>query len=534
MPVSQALKRVNVKRGRPMPLGPIVLDGGVNFSLYAKEAVSISLNLFEFNSKKHLVQPIASIALDPQKNRTGNTWHVFVERLPDKVLYGYVIDNSDLLLDPYAPEIWSGADWGQPNTLFFGQKRFYSPFGLINLLPSFDWEDDVNPKIPLRDLVLYELHVRGFTAHSRSSTRYPGTYSALIEKIPYLKNLGINAVELMPIFEFNELSYCRSWIQSRSTLLNYWGYSPLSFFAPMNRFSASREPGGASEELKALIKEMHKNGIEVLLDVVYNHTAESENKGSVYSYRGLDRQSYYMINGENYDQNFTGCGHTFNSNHPIARELIISSLRHWVSEYHIDGFRFDLASALTRNIDGEPMDQPPLIQSANADPILSKVKLIAEPWDAGGLYHVGNFPSHEGRWAEWNGKYRDDIRDFVKGTERKKEAFASRICGSEDLYHYQRSPGNSINFVTCHDGFTLHDLVSYNSKHNEANGEDNRDGSDDNRSWNSGHEGKTKISSVLKLRERQMKNFIAALLLSQGVPMVQNGRRIWPHPRGQQ
>ncbi len=518
MPVSQAL---NVKRGRPAPLGPIILDGGVNFSLYTKEAASISLNLFEFNSNDNLVQPMASIALDPQKNRTGNAWHVFVENLPDKVLYGYVIDNSDLLLDPYAPEIWSGADWGRPNTLFQEQKRFYSPLGLINLSSSFDWEDDVNPEIPLRDLVIYELHVRGFTAHSGSATRYPGTYSALVEKIPYLKNLGINAVELMPIFEFNELSYCRSWIQSRNTLLNYWGYSPVSFFAPMNRFSASREPGGASEELKTLVKELHKNGIEVLLDVVYNHTGES--KESAYSYRGLGRQSYYMINGENHDQNFTGCGHTFNSNHPIARELIISSLRQWVSEYHVDGFRFDLASALTRNTNGEPMDQPPLIQSANADPILSKVKLIAEPWDAAGLYHVGNFPFHEGRWAEWNGKYRDDIRDFIKGTERKKEAFASRICGSEDLYHFQRFPASSINFVTCHDGFTLCDLVSYNNKHNEANGEDNRDGSDDNRSWNCGHEGKTKISSVLKLRERQMKNFIAALMLSQGVPMIRMG-----------
>ncbi len=514
---------LEIEMGRPTPLGPQILDGGVNFTLYSKDALSVTLQLFEYNSDKKCASPIASIVLDPQKNRTGKVWHVFAGGLPDKILYGYLIDNDSLLLDPYAPEIWSGSIWGEPNKVYEGQKKFYSPLGLINRSSSFDWEGDAALRTPIKDLVIYELHVRGFTRHSGSKVRYPGTYSGLIEKIPHLKSLGINAVELMPVFEFNELSYCRTWVESRQTLLNYWGYSPVSFFAPMNRFSSSHEPGGAGEEFKAMVKELHKNGIEVLLDVVFNHTAESENKESIYSYRGLDRLAYYLIDSNNHDQNFSGCGHTFNSNHPISMELILAALRHWVVEYHVDGFRFDLASALTRGTDGAPLEQPPLIKAINADPVLNGVKLIAEPWDAAGLYHVGSFPLGEGRWIEWNGKYRDDCRDFIKGSQRTKGAFATRFCGSEDIFHSYGSPLCSLNFITCHDGFTLRDLVCYNDKHNEANGEDNRDGTNDNRSWNCGLEGKTKNSQILKLRDRRMKNFIAALLLSQGIPMIRMG-----------
>ena len=364
------------------------------------------------------------------------------------------------------------------------------------------------------------MHVRGFTQDPSSNVVDRGTFLGIIEKIPYLKSLGINAVELMPIHEFNENDNSNRDPTTNETLCNYWGYSTVNFFSPMSRYGTGKK--SALHEFKTLVKALHAHGIEVILDVVYNHTAEGNGEGSIISFKGLENSVYYMLgpNGEYY--NFSGCGNTLNCNNPLVRELIRDSLRYWVTEMHVDGFRFDLASILTRSHDGIVLSNPPLIEAITLDPILANTKLIAEAWDAGGLYQVGTFPAM-GTWAEWNGKYRDSIRRFVKGTDEEVGSFATRICGSEDLYGKGRLPSHSINFVTAHDGFTLSDLASYNQKHNEPNGENNRDGTDDNESWNCGEEGTTNDPEVIALRKRQMKNFHLALMVSQGVPMILMG-----------
>ena len=383
----------------------------------------------------------------------------------------------------------------------------------------FDWEGDRLLNIPKKDLVIYEMHVRGFTRHDSSGVKYKGTYAGICEKIPYLKELGVNCVELLPIFEFDELQNDFS-VKGRQ-LYNYWGYSTVNFFSPKAGYAASGSLGMEVDELKYTIKTLHENGIEVILDVVFNHTAEGDEKGPVISYKGIDNRTYYLLAPDGHYYNFSGCGNTMNCNNAVVRSFIKDCLRYWVASYHIDGFRFDLASILTRNQEGAPMISPPILESLAYDAVLGRAKLIAEAWDAGGLYQVGSFPSWN-RFSEWNGKYRDCIRKFIKGDADCAPELYNRIAGSEDMYP-GKTPAVSINYVTCHDGFTLRDLVSYNEKHNELNGEGNLDGANDNNSWNSGAEGETDDEEILNRRRRQMENLLTILFLSRGVPMLLSG-----------
>jgi isoamylase/glycogen operon protein len=423
------------------------------------------------------------------------------------MLYGYQCDdNGEWLFDPYAKILDASSAWAAPLPMPL--------LGSIQSPTSFDWEGATHPNIPKEALILYEMHLRGFTAHPSSGSQKPGTYRALIEKIPYLQKLGINAVELMPIYEFDETRSPGIDPVTHEKMPNYWGYDPLSYFSPKRNYSAAPTLGGSLTEFKSLVKELHKNNIELILDVVYNHTGKA-------SLQQIDPETYYMHDPAGKNLDYTGCGHTVNVNHPSVEELILESLRYWVTECQVDGFRFDLASILTRAQSGHPLDPSPLLAAIQQDPILSKRKLIAEAWDATGLYQVGSFPKW-GPWSEWNGRYRDIIRRFIKGTNEKAGLFANALCGSDFLYaHY--TPLASVNFITAHDGFCLRDLVTYQSKHNWANGEKNRDGSDHNDSWNCGAEGPTKDPNILALREQQMRNFWLALLLSQGIPMILMG-----------
>jgi isoamylase/glycogen operon protein len=508
-----------ISEGSPLPFGVTPKEKGVNFSIYAKEAQDLFLCLF----KEGQVEPFQEIKLDPLKNKTGDVWHISIDNLPPSFVYGYRVKLTDqsthLLLDPYARCVASDPVWlSNP-----GQNIPYRPLGKFSSSHSFDWEGDRPLKIPLHDLIIYEMHVRGFTQHTSSEVKHPGTYAGLIEKIPYLKYLGVNAVELMPVHEFNEKEAMQVNPKTHQPLCNYFGYSTVNFFSPMNRYASASQKDQALTEFKTMVKELHKNGIAVILDVVFNHTFEGNQNGPISSFRGLDRHAYYMIdNQENY-LNFSGCGNTFNANHPVTRELILDALRYWVTEMHVDGFRFDLASILTRAEDGTPLPNPPIIEAITKDPILSQTILIAEAWDAGGLYQVGGFVPGSTRWAEWNGKYRDIVRRFIKGTPNHKTAFATALCGSQDLYGAGRAPTCSINFITAHDGFSLADLVCYNSKQNWLNGEDNRDGFDHNDSWNCGFEGHSSNQKVIRLRERQVRNFHLALMVSQGIPMILMG-----------
>ncbi|MFW5961872.1 MAG: glycogen debranching protein GlgX, partial [bacterium] len=435
---------------------------------------------------------------------------------PYKPEEGHRFNDDKILLDPYAKAVSGREVWGETPDW---EKEFAHRSRVI--FDDFDWEGDKPLEINMNDLIIYESHVRSFTSHQSSEVKYPGTFASLREKIPYLKELGINCIELLPIFEFDEFENARYNEETEETLYNYWGYSAVNFFAPKAGYAATGKFGMEVDELKNLIKELHRNGIEVILDVVFNHTAEGNEKGPYISYRGVDNKTYYLLTPDGYYFNFSGCGNTINCNNPVVRNMILDCLRYWAAEYHIDGFRFDLASILSRDQQGRPMANPPLLETLANDPILGKCKLIAEAWDAGGLYQVGTFPD-SGRWAEWNGKYRDDIRRFIKGEGEVVGAVGQRIQGSPDLYS-QRGTYASINFVTCHDGFTLKDMVSYNHKHNLANGEDNRDGTDDNNSWNCGVEGPTDDPEIKNLRKRQMKNALSILLMSRGVPMILAG-----------
>ena len=427
---------------------------------------------------------------------------------------GLIFDRSKPLLDPYAKAVTGQSVWGeQPN-----QDHEYRARVVVN---DFDWGDHVDPVRPIEDLIIYELHVRGFTKDPSSNVAHPGTFEGIREKIPYLKDLGITAMELMPVFEFDETMGKRE-VNGR-TLLDYWGYNPVSFFSPNTSYTAKKEFNREGDELKDLIKDLNSNGIEVILDVVFNHTAEGNENGPFFSFKGFDNRIYYMLTPEGWYYNFSGCGNTLNCNHPVVQQMILECLRYWTIEYHVDGFRFDLASILGRNEDGSPASQPPLLKNLAEDPILRNVKLIAEAWDAGGLYQVGSFPAFS-RWAEWNGKYRDDMRSFLKGDYWFAEAAANRLIGSPDLYTGQyKGYASSINFLTCHDGFSLWDLYSYNEKHNEDNGWNNTDGNDDNRSWNCGVEGETEDPEVLRLRFRMIKNACAVLMCSRGTPMFLAG-----------
>jgi isoamylase len=516
-----------VRPGRPYPFGATLVPGGVNFSIFSSAATSCTLVLFE----KGAPTPMVELPFPPEF-RIGHTWAMAVFGLEvENVEYGYRMDGpfdpvfghrfnrEKILLDPYARAIGGRDVWGQ--TPDWGD--LYQHRGRL-IFDDFDWESDHPLEHPMDELIIYEAHVRGFTRHPSSGVRFPGTFGGLREKIPYLRELGVNCIELMPIYEFDEFENSRPHPRTGEMLLNYWGYSTVGFFAPKAGYAATGKLGMQADELKGLVKELHRAGIEVFLDVVFNHTAEGNEQGPYISYRGLDNRTYYMLTPEGYYYNFSGTGNTLNCNNPVVRNMVLDCLRYWAAEYHIDGFRFDLAAILGRDPFGAPLPNPPLLESLAFDPILGKVKLIAEAWDAGGLYQVGSFPAY-GRWAEWNGKYRDGVRRFLKGEEGRVGDMSQRMVGSPDLY-YGRGTSASINFVTAHDGFTLADMVSYNDKHNEANGEENRDGANDNESWNCGAEGPTDDPGINALRRRQIKNALAMLLVSQGVPMILMGDEI--------
>lgn len=516
-------------KGNPQPLGASFQEEEINFAIFSTKAQSITLCLFEKKSEK----PFAELPLSPETNKTGDIWHIAIKKPQIPVVYAYKITpqispKQSLLSDPYAKSLSTTHIWDEHNK---STQTPYRPFAELPQQQQFDWGNDSPPNIPINELIIYEMSVRAFTQDPSSNVSSKGTFLGIIEKIPHLIELGVNAVELLPIHEFNECEYKETHPNIKNTLFNFWGYSTVNFFAPMNRFASSSDPFAAINEFKTMVKKLHQHGIEVILDVVLNHTAEGDETGPIFSFKGLDNSIYYLLGEHETYLNFSGCGNSINANHPAVMTMIIDSLCYWVTEMHVDGFRFDLASALTRDANGTPLEKSPLIEAITTHPILSKTKLIAEPWDAVGLYQVGNFAPETKRWSEWNGKYRDGIRRFIKGSPWTSGEFATRLCGSEDLYH-NRAPSNSINFVTAHDGFSLMDLVSYNSKHNLENGEGNRDGSSDNHSWNCGEEGPTTNKKILSLREKQMKNFHLALMLSQGVPMVTMGDEYGHTKRG--
>jgi glycogen operon protein len=528
-------------RGHPLPFGASITNEGINFSVFSRHANHVSIVLYNKQRKK-----VDEIPFHPAVNKTGDVWHILIYNLDPSLSYGYRVDgpydphgaghcfnNNVILIDPYAKALTGGFEWGKPcaNSPESEIQNSLKRASCI-VMDNFDWEGDQPLNISLQNSIIYELHVRGFTVDPSSGSKNPGTFQGLIEKIPYLKALGVTAVELMPIAEFNENEGYFKHPKTGEKLKNYWGYSTTSFFAPQATYSCSKEDGQQVNEFKELVKQMHKAGLEVILDVVFNHTSEGGEGGPVISLKGLDNSIYYMLSPEKKDyMNFSGCGNTLNCNHPLTRTFIIDCLRYWVTEMHIDGFRFDLASILGRDQNGEVLGNPPLIERISEDPILSHTKIIAEAWDASGLYQVGSF--YCCRWAEWNGRYRDDIRRFISGQPGMIPAVATRFAGSADLYRTSgRRPYHSINFITSHDGFTLYDLVSYNEKHNDDNGEDNRDGCGMNFSWNCGVEGETNNQTIMNLRWRQMKNYATLLLLSQGVPMILAGDEFGRTQRG--
>ncbi len=507
--------------------GSFALQDGVNFTIHTQGGTACELLLFHRSEEK----PFAVLPF-PEQYRIGDVYSMIVFGLDiETIEYAYhvdgpydpakglLFDKNTILLDPYALAVAGQRIWGECRAGVYHARV---------VKDLFDWGATPQSSKDLSDLIIYELHVRGFTYHPSSGVRHRGTFAGLREKIPYLKELGINAVELMPIFEFDETMNAREADGKR--LLDYWGYNTVGFFAPNTSYTASEEYNREGTELKELIRALHDNGIEVILDVVFNHTAEGNEQGPVFSFKGFDNKVYYMLTPDGNYYNFSGCGNTLNCNHPIVQQMILECLRHWTIRYRVDGFRFDLASILGRNEDGSPMNNPPLLKTLANDPLLANVKLIAEAWDAAGLYQVGRFPAHK-RWAEWNGRYRDSIRGFLKGQNWEAWNAAYSISGSDDLYGDFEDNGSSgyagynssINFLTCHDGFTLYDLYSYNDKHNEANGWNNTDGSNDNRSWNCGAEGDTMDPEVLTLRFRMIRNACTVLLCSRGTPMFLAG-----------
>ncbi len=537
---------LNFLPGKPLPLGATVQAGGVNFSVFTRNGSSVVLELFQSAGD---ASPIRSYTLDPAVNRTGDLWHVFVEGLTAGALYLYRVDGpfrpteglrfnpNKYLIDPYAKAL-------TPNSIFRELDKSYIPpphidgdlfftthctaagfpKGVVVDDDDFDWQGDRPLNYPLRFSVLYEAHVKGLSVHPSSGVAHPGTYRGVIESIPYLKELGITSLELLPINEYDEHENDRSNPRTGERLSNYWGYSTIAFFAPKAGYAS--DPGNPVREFKEMVRELHKAGIEVILDIVFNHTAEGNERGITMNFRGFDNSIYYMLeDNRRYYRNYSGCGNTFNCNHPVVRSLILDCLRYWVTEMHIDGFRFDLGSILGRDQRGNLLENPPMLERIAEDPVLRQTKIIAEAWDAGGAYQVGWFPG--GRWAEWNDRFRDDVRKFWRGDAGTVRHLATRITGSSDLYLRDgRKPFHSINFVTSHDGFTLNDLVSYNGKHNDENGEDNRDGSDHNCSYNYGFEGPTVNPRIEQTRNRQVKNFILTLMLSLGTPMMTMGDEI--------
>jgi glycogen operon protein len=521
------MNSISATRGRPFPLGVSSSANGLNFALLCRHGTKVWLVILPIEGSD---EPIAEFVLDARMNRTGDHWHIHVEGLGTHFRYGWRVDGptgngnrfnpTRILLDPAATMLSEGAVWA--GTCETDRQRT-SRRGVYARGPRYDWGEDHPPLIPLEESLIYELHVRGFTCSPTAGVSKPGTFAGLQEKIPYLKWLGVTAVELLPIHEFDECEcpFVNPETQERNR--NFWGYNSIAFAAVKSAFAASAGEHGQLYEFRDMVKAFHKAGIEVYLDVVFNHTGEGDDRGRTFSFRGLDNSLYYLMGPDGRYLNFTGCGNTMNCNHPVVRDLILTCLRFWVGSMHVDGLRFDLASILGRDQRGNVMVEPPVIEMIAEDGVLADTKLIAEPWDAAGLYQVGTFPFGR-RWSEWNGRYRDDVRRFWKGDTNTVGGIASRISGSSDLYEWSgRLPRHSINFITAHDGFTLYDLVAYNEKHNHANGEESRDGSNDNFSWNCGHEGETNDPKVNRLRMRQAKNLMATLFISQGVPMILGG-----------
>ena len=512
----------------PLPYGAIVQEVGVQFSVYSHSATAMRVLLYRRVTDR---EPHRIVEFNPATDRWGDIWSVFVPGLKAGQLYhfqadgpfdpaqGHRFDSHARLIDPYARAL---AGRFQPST-----DGITRPPKCVVIDDTFDWQGDRHLRRPMAESVIYEMHVRGFTRSSSSKVSHPGTYLGVIDKIPYLKSLGVTAVELMPIHEFPIHDHLGKMPERR----NYWGYDSLAFFSPHRGYMHGSKPGDQVRQFKKMVRALHAAGIEVILDVVFNHTAEGNQDGPTLSFKGLENRVYYMNNPDGTYKNYSGCGNTVNGNHPICREMIFHCLRHWVYNYHIDGFRFDLASILSRDRSGELMPNPPLVEAIAEDPMLADTKIIAEAWDAAGAFQVGSFA--DTRWSEWNGHYRDDVRSYWRGDPNKSGAMATRLSGSSDLYQNSgRRPYHSINFVTSHDGYPLNDLVSYELKHNQANGEDNRDGDNNNYSSNYGVEGPTRRKNIVELRKRQAKNMMATLLLSHGTPMVLSGDEVLRTQRG--
>lgn len=515
--------------GRSYPLGATVYPDGINFSLFSKNATAVELLLFDSNDHS---QPQEVIHLDPLINKTFYYWHIFLAGLKHSQVYGYRVygpyepaeghryNGNKVLIDPYAKAVVTNT-YNRAAALTAEDNCAQAIKSVAVDMSEYDWEDDRPLNHSYDNSIIYELHVGGFTKHPSSGlpAELRGTYKGLIEKIPYLKQLGVTAVELMPVQQFDPMD-------TPSHLSNYWGYSPIAFFVPHNGYSSDSSPCGGINEFRDMVKALHRAGIEVILDVVFNHTTENGHDGPTLSFRGVENRAYYMLEADRrFYRNYSGTGNTLNTNHSVVRRLILECLRYWVSEFHVDGFRFDLAAVLSRDEEGVPIKNPPVLWEIESDPILAPVKIIAEAWDIG-QYQLGTFVGD--KWAEWNGRFRDDVRRFVKSDNGIIGDFIQRLSGSRDLFpnSIKRDPNRSINFVTCHDGFTLHDLVSYNEKHNEANCEGNRDGHNANFSWNCGVEGPTNNATIRHLRLQQMRNFLTLLLLSQGTPMLSMGDEV--------
>lgn len=520
---------IKAEYGRSFPLGATLVEDGANFSVFSRTAASMDLLLFDRVDDR---RPSRVIPLDPVANRSYHYWHQFVPDVAAGQIYGYRVtgpfdpvrglrfDPLKVLLDPYGRATAVPKHFSRAAAREKGDNTEVAMKSVITDPADYNWEGDVPLNRPSSRTIIYEMHVRGFTAHPSSGVAESkrGTYAGLIEKIPYLQQLGITAVELLPVFQFDA--------QDAPSGMNYWGYAPISFFAPHYGYSSSQTPLGAVTEFRNMVKALHRAGIEVILDVVYNHTAEDGHDGPTYCFRGLDNPTYYILEKDQTRYaNFTGTGNTMNGNHPVVRRMIVDSLRYWVDQMHVDGFRFDLASILARDSAGAAMSNPPVLWDIETDPALAGTKFMAEAWDAAGLYQVGSFVGDA--WKEWNGRFRDDFRDFFRGADNSVPSIADRILGSPSVYgHEDREAEQSINFVACHDGFTLNDLVSYDRKHNEENGENNRDGADDNRSWNCGVEGPTDDPAIEALRNRQVKNLFVVTMFSLGIPMILMGDEV--------
>ncbi len=518
------------KEGRSFPLGATLSAEGANFSVYSKHATGIDLLLFDSVDDDRAKRVIS---IDPATNRTYHYWHVFVSGVKAGQIYAYRVrgafdpasgmrfDPAKVLVDPYGRGAVVPKNYSRDAARGKGDNAAAAIKSVVTNPHAYDWGGDAPPKRPSSQTIIYEMHVRGFTCHPGSGVteKSRGTFAGLIEKIPYLKELGITAVELMPVFLFDSQD-------APPSRVNYWGYAPVSFFAPHPAYSSRQDPLGPLDEFRDTVKALHREGIEIILDVVFNHTAEGDHDGPTLSFRGFDNPTYYILEQDRSRYaNYSGTGNTLNANHPIVRRMVLDSLRYWVKEMHVDGFRFDLAAILERDESGQLMPNPPVLWDIESDPELAGTKLIAEAWDAAGLYKVGSFIGDS--WREWNGRFRDDVRSFFRGEKNSVQHFTDRLLGSPGIYgHEEREAEQSVNFVTCHDGFTLNDLVSYDRKRNEANGENNRDGANDNRSWNCGVEGPTDDPGVEKLRNRQVKNFLTITMLSVGMPMLLMGDEV--------